>query len=116
MQTKLLTSWIKESRSIRSDAYFSMLYDMQSEKVNKIIFAPGLRQLRRLYKEKGFSIDFIEILFSKIGVRESHDKVNNNQQSVFQFLVLIIRDYTLKLLEWFLYKLDLSYKNYLFYR
>lgn len=82
VQTKLLTSWIKESRSIRSDAYFSMLYDMQSEKVNKIIFAPGLRQLRRLYKEKGFSIDFIEILFSKIGVRESHDKVNNKKYSL----------------------------------
>lgn len=43
IQAKLLTARIKESESIFMDNYFSMLFNLQSEKVNKIILLPGIK-------------------------------------------------------------------------
>ena len=45
VQSKLLLSWIKESDSVFSDSYFTMLFDLQSEKVNKIVICPILTLL-----------------------------------------------------------------------
>ena len=42
IQAKLLSNWIKESDSIFSDSYFQMLFDLQSEKVNKIVLCPKI--------------------------------------------------------------------------
>lgn len=63
VQTKLLLNWIQESDSVFSDSYFTMLFDLQSEKVNKIILCPILKEVKKLYLQYGFSIDLLNILF-----------------------------------------------------
>lgn len=75
-QSKLLLSWIKESDSVLTDAYLEMLFDLQSEKVNKIILCPILKDVKKLYLQHGFSIGFLENLFSGIKIikRLSEDK------------------------------------------
>ena len=40
-----------------------MLFDLQSEKVNKIILCPILKEVKKLYLQYGFSIDLLNILF-----------------------------------------------------
>ena len=62
-QAKLLLNWIQESDSVFSDSYFTMLFDLQSEKVNKIILCPILKEVKKLYLQYGFSIDLLNILF-----------------------------------------------------
>lgn len=64
IQERLLTSWIKEKDSVLGDSYFSMLYDLQSEKVNKIIICPGLKKIKKLYLEHGFSIQLLNIFLN----------------------------------------------------
>ena len=66
IQSKLLTARIKESASVLSDDFFKMLFDFQSEKVNKIIFVPGIRKFKELYEEYGFSMNLLIKLFSGI--------------------------------------------------
>lgn len=63
VQVKLLLNWIQESDSVFSDSYFTMLFDLQSEKVNKIILCPILKEVKKLYLQYGFSIDLLNILF-----------------------------------------------------
>ena len=63
VQAKLLLNWIQESDSVFSDSYFTMLFDLQSEKVNKIILCPILKEVKKLYLQYGFSIDLLNIFF-----------------------------------------------------
>lgn len=63
IQSKLLLNWIKESESIFSDSYFLMLFDLQSEKVNKIILCPILKEIQKLYTQYGYSLEFLNNLF-----------------------------------------------------
>ena len=63
VQAKLLLNWIQESDSVLSDSYFTMLFDLQSEKVNKIILCPILKEIKKLYLQYGFSIELLNILF-----------------------------------------------------
>ena len=67
-QAKLLSSWIKESDSILSDSYFMMLYDLQSEKVNKIVICPILREVKKLYLKYGYSVIFLTKFFRGLKV------------------------------------------------
>ena len=70
VQENLLTNWLRESDSVGSDSYFKMLFNLQGEKVNKIVFAPGLKEIKKAYKSWGFSIKLLELLFSHISVRD----------------------------------------------
>lgn len=74
-QTKLLHRWIEESSSVLYDSYFTMLYDLQSEKVNKIIICPILEDVKKLYMEYGYSLQFLQKLFSGVKLRKgtSHE-------------------------------------------
>ena len=63
VQSKLLLNWIKESDSVFSDSYFQMLFDLQSEKVNKIIICPMLKEVKKLYIQYGYSLDLLDTLF-----------------------------------------------------
>lgn len=69
IQKSVLTSWLKESNSIVTDSYFKMLFNLQGEKVNKIVLAPGLKEIKKLYESLGFSIKLLKKLFSHIGVK-----------------------------------------------
>ena len=72
IQTKLLTSRIKEVSSVLSDNFFPMLFEMQSEKINKTIFTPGIKKLREYYNNLGYSIQLLETLFSGIRIKVSN--------------------------------------------
>lgn len=66
VQSKLLLSWIQESDSVFYDSYFTMLFDLQSEKVNKIILCPILMEIKNLYSQYGFSIELLKIMYEGI--------------------------------------------------
>ena len=74
IQNKLLSNWIKEADLIKIESYFTMLFNLQSEKVNKIIFSPGIIQLEALYNKCGFSVDFLKNMFDTIAVRKMGKK------------------------------------------
>ena len=80
IQAKLLSNWIKESDSIFSDSYFQMLFDLQSEKVNKIVLCPILSEVKKLYLEKGFSLELLNELFEglQVGKRTVNNSVSYN--------------------------------------
>ena len=65
-QSKLLLTWIQESGSVLYDSYFTMLFDLQSEKVNKIILCPILMEIKKLYSQYGFSIELLKIMYEGI--------------------------------------------------
>lgn len=74
-QSELLENWIKTSNAIKTDSYFTMLYNLQGEKVNKIILYPGIKKLRKKYLETGFSMPFLKYLFSGVNIeRQREDK------------------------------------------
>lgn len=68
LQQKLLSSWLGESNAVVTDEYLSMLFNLQSEKVNKIILCPGIKKLKKIHDDKGFTIDLLEILFKGISI------------------------------------------------
>lgn len=72
IQHDVLTKWIKErtNRSLLGESYFNMLYDMQSEKFNRIILVPGLKQIKKMYDEMGYSIDLLKKLFKSISIKQ----------------------------------------------
>ncbi len=77
IQSKLLLSWIKESPSVLYDSYFTMLFNLQSEKVNKIIICPILKELQKLYEEYGFSLKLLKFLCKEVNITMKQDKNNN---------------------------------------
>lgn len=70
-QSTLLENWIKNSNAIQTDSYFTMLFNLQGEKVNKIILYPGIKRIRRKYLETGFSVLFLKYLFSGVNIERS---------------------------------------------
>ncbi len=70
-QSALLENWIKNSNAIQTDSYFTMLFNLQGEKVNKIILYPGIKRIRRKYLETGFSVLFLKYLFSGVNIERS---------------------------------------------
>ena len=78
IQRKLLLNWIKESESVLGDAYFQMLYNLQSDKVNKIILCPIIEEVKKIYQENGFSMQLIRRMFDGLTVRENVFKDKKN--------------------------------------
>lgn len=70
-QSKLLSIWIEESIFFNSDLYFNMLFNLQSDKVNKIILLPIILKLKELYDKNKFTLDLLKELFSEIEIRKS---------------------------------------------
>jgi len=79
IQRKLLQNWIKESDSVLVDAYFQMLFNLQSEKVNKIILCPIIVEIREIYNQLGFSIELIKKMFDNISIR----KIKRNRKESY---------------------------------
>jgi len=60
---RFLLEWLKKSNSINSDSYLTMLYDMQSERVSKIVFCPILKEVKAKYEQHGgFTRGFVSEL------------------------------------------------------
>ena len=53
-----------------------MLYDLQSEKVNKIIICPILEDVKKIYMEYGYSLQFLQKLFSGVKLRKGTSHKN----------------------------------------
>jgi len=57
------------------DNYLYMLFDLQTEKCNKIILLPGLRELKRRYDiYSGSMIKLMQNVFSGIFIDRSNGK------------------------------------------
>lgn len=67
-QEKVLSVWMEQSTSVTTDEYLNMLFNMQPDKVNKIVFCPGIKKLKIIYEEKGFSLDLLSDLFKGVTV------------------------------------------------
>ncbi|MDU6522091.1 NACHT domain-containing protein [Clostridium sp.] len=74
IQKRLLSNWIREADLIKIESYFTMLFNLQSEKVNKIIFSPAIIQIEELYNKYGFSVEFLKNLFDTISARKIDKK------------------------------------------
>lgn len=70
VQKKLLITWMKESNASTTDSYLDMLFNLQGEKVNMLVFAPGIKEVKKYYEDKGFSVDFLKVFFDGVRVRE----------------------------------------------
>ncbi|OUQ35664.1 NACHT domain-containing protein [Faecalibacterium sp. An122] len=66
-QIKLLTAYLSETAHLSNinstDKYFEILFDLQPDKVNKILLCPGIKKLKALYQNEGFSIHLLSSLF-----------------------------------------------------
>lgn len=71
VQKILLNQWIKNSNNVTGDKYFSMLFNMQSDKVNKIILCPEIKKIKKIYDSCGFTIDFIKKIYDRIMLEKS---------------------------------------------
>jgi len=90
-QFKLLSAWMGESSAATTDEYLTMLFNLQSEKVNKIIFCPGIAKIKILYDELGFSCELLKTLFSGIRIQQH---TTENKDSYYQ-VSLVIKDHYL---------------------
>ena len=67
-QQKLLSIWLGESDSAVTDEYLTMLFNLQPEKVNKIVFCPGIKKMQSLYERLGFSLELLKELFKGVSI------------------------------------------------
>lgn len=79
VQSKLLATWFDESISVVGDEYMAMLYNLQPDKVNKIVLCPGLKKLKELYDSMGFSVELLKELFSGVHLRRLY-KLENSKR------------------------------------
>lgn len=89
IQYKLLTSWIKESTFVNIDSYFTMLFNLQSEKVNKIILCPGIEQIQKKYNDLGYSVELLKELFTGVTV---DTRINEKNEIEEKYVSLRIKD------------------------
>lgn len=90
-QKRLLKAWLSESDLYSSDKYFESLFDLQPDKVNKIILCPGIKKIKSIYDKKGYSIDFLCELFNGISTEKIFASINDTNQ-FFQLVTLLDRD------------------------
>lgn len=87
VQSRLLSGWLKESDSILTDSYISMLFDLQSEKFNKIVLCPALEEVKKMYNRYGFTMDLIKHLFKSFSiVKDPNDEFKMFLQIKDQYL------------------------------
>ena len=83
-QSELLENWIKNSNAIKTDSYFTMLFNLQGEKVNKIILYPGIKKLRKKYLQTGFSLPFLKIFIFWCEYRKAETGRKMDISSIFE--------------------------------
>lgn len=68
IQKKLLAAWFEETSWFGAEAYLEMLYNMQSEKVNTLVFGPAIKRIKRKYDKNGFDVNFLESVIDTVGL------------------------------------------------
>lgn len=75
IQAKLIASWIKGDGRLYRDNYINMLFDLQTEKCNKIILLPGLKRLKSKYEQYNGSLGkIIRAIFNDIVIHQMSEK------------------------------------------
>lgn len=75
VQKKLVTSWLKNGGRGYKDNYINMLFDLQTEKCNKIILLPGLKILKKKYEEVSGSIPKLMLeIFEALDIHKANDR------------------------------------------
>lgn len=92
-QYDLLTNWISKSSSCITDEYMRMLFDFQKEKVNKIIFCPGIKGLKNLYDKYGLSYDLLYTLFSGIRIYNVYPEKDNSNYTRYNLSLTTKNEY-----------------------
>lgn len=87
-QARLLTTWMGESGDARQDEYLPMLFNLQPEKVNKILFCPGIIKIKALYESMGFSCELLKRLFKGIRLKRKSERGG----ALHYYTFLIIQD------------------------
>lgn len=66
IQQKLIKGSLESEERflLYSESYLTMLFELQSEKVNRIIICPILKEIKDLYEKHGFSVELMEILYN----------------------------------------------------
>jgi len=85
-QKKVLKAWLEQSPSIISDSFFTMLFNMQSEKTNSLILSPVITNIQRKYEADGFNVNFIKSLIRGIHIRND---INEISHDTFAFLFTV---------------------------
>lgn len=117
-QSKLLTRWLSESDAFASDKYFEILFNFQPDKVNKIVFCPGIKKMKSLYDKDGFSCNLIGKIFKKIEISEyyieidEHYSEENKTNPRHRILSLSIRNkYLINIMHMVCHLNNFSYKQ-----
>ena len=79
-QEDLLKNWLKESSNSITDSYFKMLFNLQSEKVEKLVLYPVAKEVRKLYEKESFSLTFLKELFKGVVLK----KIEKNNENKYQ--------------------------------
>lgn len=90
-QNKLLTAYLSECSIDITDRYFEILFDLQPDKVNQVVLCPGIKKLKDLYENEGFSINLLSLVFDGIHIAKFYT-YNNNIWLPFRGLRLCFRD------------------------
>lgn len=74
-QYKVVSKWIDEKCKFwwYEETYLEMLFDLQRERVNKIIICPYLRKIKEIYIKTGFSKEFLERIYENAGFLDDND-------------------------------------------
>ncbi len=85
-QSKYVIEWMNKRISIRSELFLEMLFNMQSDKVNEIIFLPELSELKKQYDKMGATISCLEFIYKGICVEID---VNDEETDDLKFIECI---------------------------
>lgn len=91
IQIKLINGWLIENKGFANDAYFSMLYDLQANKFDKLILETGLKKLKKEYEKEGFTFRFISELCDSLLIRPLNKKVSESLGVRDNYFCSIIR-------------------------
>ena len=92
LQNRLITNWMRESDNAVQDSYLPMLFSMQADKVNTIIFAPVLKSIKNDLNKEGFSIAFLNKLCQGVNVQRSIREDEEGKKARYYDLSLKIKD------------------------
>ena len=76
-QRRVLSAWLEQSNSVYTDEYMQMLFDMQPDKVNKLILCPGIKKIKDNYDRNGFTINFLRTIFDGVSIRSAKNDLYN---------------------------------------
>ena len=85
-QKDLIKSWWASKNNGAADSYLEMLFNMQSEKVNELVFAPALRKIKVWYEDEGFTCDFLRHFINGTQLYRLHGSDEDDKELINEHL------------------------------